>query len=41
MTLKELIFMTLIMLTGKEGEDFSFYAPDEAWWKDRLYMRIN
>ena len=40
-TIEELIFITVAMLLGKEGKDFSYYEQDEDWWELRLYTRIN
>ena len=41
MTLTDLIFTALIMLTGIEGEDYSYYETDPDWWELRLWTRIN
>lgn len=41
MTLRTLLFTGLIMLIGKEGQDWSYYENDPDWWALRLYTRIN
>ena len=40
-TIEELIFLTIAMLLGVEGEDYCYYGGDESWWKLRLWTRIN
>ena len=40
-TIEELIFITIAMLLGEEGQDFSYYETDPGWWKLRLWTRIN
>ena len=40
-TIEELIFITIAMLLGEEGMDFSYYETDPDWWELRLLTRIN
>lgn len=40
-TIEDLIFITVPMLLGKEGVDFSYYETDPDWWELRLYTRRN
>lgn len=41
MKVADLILTALIMLTGVEGQDYSFYENDEAWWASRLEISKN
>ena len=38
---EDLIFTLLVMLLGKEGEDWFYYEADTDWWNDRLYKSRN
>jgi len=40
-TIEELIFITVAMLLGDEGKDFSYYEQDHDWWELRLFTRRN
>lgn len=41
MKLNDLVFTLYLMLFGVEHTDWSYYRFDDAWWKARLYSRIN
>lgn len=40
-SLNDLIFTGVIMLLGKEGEDWIYYETDPDWWTLRLWTRRN
>ena len=40
-TIEDLIFITIPMLIGEEGQEFSYYEHDKQWWELRLYTRRN
>jgi hypothetical protein len=40
-TIEDLILLTISMLIGKEGTDYSYYETDPEWWTVRLFTRRN
>ncbi len=40
-TIEELIFITIPMLLGTEGKEFSYMETDPNWWTLRLWTNRN